>query len=236
MNKHGAFGQVVVQESQHKVRKIPFSKDPTTKYMRSLENEAYILHYLTKKKVQCIPQYFGMRQTFQLQMQYLPIPQIDLRSYLKDLSLDQFHEFLRHCFMCLEALHRHVLHMDLHRDNIMYRRPNTENPYPQLVFIDFGVSVTVKDTLRNYPSLDKDDVNALMERYKKYERYQLFGILLDMYEEQQSSQQTLQRIQRLERFRPQPRVTQQEREEMDEFHDTCYMMVLEGKWPHHHHK
>jgi hypothetical protein len=236
MNKHGAFGQVVVHASQNKVRKIPYSKDPTTKYVRSLENEAYILHYLTKKKVQCIPQYFGMRQTFQLQMQYLPIPQIDLRSYLKDLSLDQFHEFVRHCFMCLEALHRHVLHMDLHRDNIMFRRPTTETSYPQLVFIDFGFSVTLKDTLRNYPSSSSDlDVHALMERYKRHERYQLYGILLDMYEEQQqsSSQQTLERIEMLQRFRPSPRVSQQEREEMDEFHDTCYRIVLEGKWSHH---
>jgi len=238
MQKQGAFGRVVFKDQQKKQRvlKIPYTDDPTTRYMRALENEAYVLDTLTQKGLTCIPRYYRKTKQAQkgfpaLQMQYLPISQTDVRSYLKDLSPDKFREFLMRCFACLEELHRHVLHMDLHRGNIMFRRPTPEIPYPQLVFIDFGVSVFVKDVWRNYPS--PSNGKHRVELYKKYERYQLYSILARMYEDEQQRRQSIKRITNTIPDVPHTFRNEQEMEEAQEFHDTCYTMVNEGTWQRH---
>ena len=244
MQKGGAFGRVVLlkdKQKQKRVLKIPHTDDPSTKYMRSLENEAYVLDVLTRKRLTCVPQYYGQTKQVEkgfpaLQMQYLPIAQADVRSYLKDLSPDEFREFLMQCFACLEELHRHVLHMDLHSGNVMFRRPTPEIPYPQLVFIDFGYSVFIKDVLRNYPSLD---VKSLIELYKKYERYELYSILVEMYEDQQQQQRQQQQLQeKIKAINSIPDVPHRfygtkEADMAQEFHDTCNQMVNEGRWPRH---
>jgi serine/threonine protein kinase len=241
MQKRGAFGRVVFKDQRKKQRvlKIPYTDDPTTRYIHALKNEAYVLDTLTKKGLTCIPHYYGETKQAQkgfpaLQMQYLTISQSDVRSYLKDLSPDEFRDFLMRCFACLEELHKHLLHMDLHPGNIMFRRPTTKIPYPQLVFIDFGVSVFVKDVLRNYPS---SDVKPWIELYKKYERYQLYSILVGMYEDQQ--QQQLQHQQeKIKVINSIPDVPHRfygtkEADMAQEFHDTCNQMVKEGRWQRH---
>ena len=244
MQKQGAFGRVVLKDKQKQKRvlKIPHTDDPSTKYMRSLENEAYVLDVLTRKGVTCIPRYYGQTKQAQkgfpaLQMQYVPIPQTDVRSYLKDLSPDEFRDFLMRCFACLEELHRHVLHMDLHSGNVMFRRPTANIPYPQLVFIDFGFSVFVNDVLRNYPS---SNVKHLVELYKKYERYELYSILLEMYEDQQQQQQQQQQetVEAIKAMKSIPDIPHRfygtkEADVAQEFHDTCNLMVNEGRWPRH---
>ena len=235
MEKQGAFGRITKSSKPHKILKIPHTNDLSTKYMHALQNEAYVLEFLTEKGVTCIPQFHGVTIQKQegfpaLQMQYLPIPQSDVRSYLKNLSPDQFHDFLMHCFASLDQLHRYALHMDLHRDNIMFRPPNSEVRFPQLVFIDFGYSVILKDVLRNYPS---SDIHPLIEVYKKYERYELYGILLGMYEDQQ--QQRLQQGLQVKIIHSIPNVPRRfygtkEEDMVQDFRDTCHMMINQGRW------
>ena len=252
--KQGAFAYVS-RIQNHRVLKVPKTEDPETRYGRALANEAYILDLLTRKKVACIPEYFGPRKTG-LQMQYLPIQQADLKSYLQHLDLSQFREFLMQCFACLDALHRHVLHMDLHSGNLMFRPPTPSQPYPRLVFIDFGYSITPQDAIRNFPRRllqGGPSLPEMIELYKRYERYELYGILLELYEEQQQQQppQDTQRIRvlqqvakratfaRQERATKQERATRQERATfarqerawIDEFHDTANVMINEGRWP-----
>lgn len=239
MTKQGAFGRVTPSQTPQRVLKIPHSDDPTTKYMRALENEAHILNILTKKKVGCVPKYYGRTTQNQkgypaLQMQYLPIQQADVRTYLTKLSAKEFHDFLMQCFACLEKLHRHVLHMDLHEGNVMFRRPNAEIPYPQLVFIDFGYSVTLEDVLRNYPS---PKAAELVELYKRYERYQLYSILVGLYENQQQQQQQKEQSKHVKTIKSIPHVEhtfrlKKEADMADEFHDTCNVMINEGRWRH----
>jgi len=233
--KQGAFAYVSKIQN-HRVLKVPKTNDPNTRYARALANEAFILDLLTKNKVACIPEYFGPRKTG-LQMQYLPIQQADLKSYLKQLDLTQFREFLVRCFACLDALHRHVLHMDLHSGNLMFRSPTPSQPYPRLVFIDFGYSITPRDAIRNFPQRlfqDGPSLPEMIELYKKYERYELYGIFLELYEEQQSQHDTTtqnkQRIRLLQQVAKRATFTRQEREWIDEFHDTANVMINEGRW------
>jgi thiamine kinase-like enzyme len=237
MEKQGAFGRITQSSTPQRILKVPHTNDPSTRYMHALENEARVLKFLTKKRLTCIPHFHGVTTQKQegfpaLQMQYLPISQSDVRSYLKDLSLDQFHDFLMHCFASLDQLHRYALHMDLHRGNVMFRPPNSEVRFPQLVFIDFGYSVMLNNVLKNYPSSD-DHIHALIETYKKYERYELYGILVGMYEDQQ--QQRLSQRPQVHMIQSIPNVPHRfhgtkEEDMVQQFHDTCRTMINQGQW------
>lgn len=229
--KHGAFARVVPSTTPHRIIKIPHSDDPGLRYHRAIENEASILQLLTKKKLSCIPLYYGKSSQGTLQMQYLPVQQVDVLSYLKTLDISQFHDFLMHSFTCLESLHRHILHMDLHNENLMFRAPTHQTPFPQLVFIDFGYSITLKDALHRFPPLKGGPSNKdLIELYKKYERYQLFSILLELYEETQDAQDRVQAIRQISNLGRGYPFTRQEKKWIDDFHDTSNVMINNGKW------
>lgn len=129
----GCFGRVQDTQTEGVVIKKP--RADASKYIRSLQNEVRIYKILDaiRPRLQCIPRFYTSDTTRNDFLMQKIVPS------LKNIKIPSV-KFFSDAFACLSHLHQYILHMDLNSSNIGYRKTTNE-----IVFFDFGNSVTIED-------------------------------------------------------------------------------------------
>lgn len=221
----GLFGSITISQDGKTVTKHVKSTNDTKVY----QNEIRIMKVLQNQKTPSsqgwIPrntEWNASQKT--LTMQRLPFSEDTVKNiFPKNASVQQKTQFrllVKNALRDLGRLHRVVLHMDLHTENMMIRetihRKTQERQY-QLVFIDFGMSLLLSDVKRYFQT----PIITLLKKMEKYHVYMFFKYSCP----HTWQQQILNDI-----FTPVPSFTEEEEHMYDDIHDFCILLVKQGRF------
>lgn len=215
----GVFGYIFQSADGTRVYKMPHGHEKSS--YEYLQNELYILKYLSTKQdiVSSIPVFYGSRIVSEkgvgLQMEKLQVRnRVFFPRFLRS-QLSELKEWISSCFRQLEKLHRYILHMDLHSDNIMFRAP-AGSKYPQIVFIDYGTSVTMDDLAM----IQMEEDSRIVMLFKEYEKKQLRDFLASHFRYLWNKKILKEIV--VHNFSP------REHDQIDKFHDRIYRLQAEN--------